>query len=90
MRGKVNEPANVTINGRNARVYADGTFESLTNVGSGQQTVTVQAMDTNGNTTTQQWLVQNGPASTAPVVHDVEGNCSSAPRRYSTKMKARV
>ena len=34
-RGKVNEPANVKIYGQNARVDADGTFESLTSVGPG-------------------------------------------------------
>jgi RHS repeat-associated protein len=74
LRGHVDEPANVTVNGQNARVYEDGTFESLTNVGPGAQTINVQATDTNGNTTTQNWQVNNGPASGAVPTHDIEGN----------------
>ncbi|MBV6501546.1 MAG: hypothetical protein CJBNEKGG_04060 [Prosthecobacter sp.] len=73
-RGKVNEPANVTINGQNARVSADGTFESLTTVGAGQQDVTMQATDKAGNTTSQTWRVDNGPAGTTTTTHDAEGN----------------
>lgn len=73
-RGKVNEPANVTINGQNARVSADGTFESLTPVGAGQQDVTMQATDKAGNTTSQTWRVDNGPAGTTTTTHDAEGN----------------
>jgi RHS repeat-associated protein len=73
-RGKVNEPANVTIAGQNARVSADGTFESLTPVGPGQQDVLMQATDKAGNTTSQTWHVDNGPAGTATTTHDTEGN----------------
>ena len=73
-RGKVNEPANVTINGQNARVYADGTFESLTSVGPGVQDVAMEATDAAGNTTSQTWRVDNGPAGTVTTTHDAEGN----------------
>lgn len=73
-RGKVNEPANVTINGQNARVSADGTFESLTPVSPGQQDVLMQATDKAGNTTSQTWRVDNGPAGTVATTHDAEGN----------------
>ena len=62
------------MNGQNARVYEDGNFESLTNVGPGAQTINVQATDTNGNTTTQNWQVNNGPANGAVPTHDIEGN----------------
>lgn len=70
----MNEPANVTINGQNARVSADGTFESLTPVGPGQQDVLMQATDKAGNTTSQTWRVDNGPAGTVTTTHDAEGN----------------
>ncbi len=73
-RGKVNEPANVTIAGQNARVSADGSFESLTPVGPGTQDVIMQATDKAGNTTSQTWQVNNGPAGTATTTHDPEGN----------------
>jgi RHS repeat-associated protein len=73
-RGKVNEPANVTINGQNARVSADGTFESLTTVGPGQQDVLMQATDKAGNTTNQTWRVDNGPTGNVATTHDAEGN----------------
>ncbi len=73
-RGKVNEPANVTLNGKNARVYADGTFEALTEVGAGVQDVAVQATDKAGNVTSETWRVDNGSASGAVPTHDLEGN----------------
>ncbi len=73
-RGQVNEPANVTINGQNARVYADGTFEALTELGAGVHDVPVQATDQAGNVTSETWRVDNGPASGAVPTHDAEGN----------------
>ncbi|MFZ4595177.1 MAG: RHS repeat-associated core domain-containing protein [Verrucomicrobiaceae bacterium] len=73
-RGQVNEPANVTIAGQNARVYTDGTFEALTNVGPGMQNVPMQATDQAGNTTSQTWRVDNGPAGNVTTSHDTEGN----------------
>jgi len=73
-RGHVNEPANVVIAGQNARVYADGTFEALTNVGPGVQDVSMQATDQAGNTTTQTWQVDNGPDGTVTPMYDTEGN----------------
>ncbi len=67
-------PANVTIDGKNARVYVDGTFEALTEVGAGVQDVAVEATDKAGNVTSETWRVDNGPASGAVPTHDLEGN----------------
>jgi RHS repeat-associated protein len=73
-RGTVNEAANITIGGQDARVYADGTFEALINLGTGVHDVPMQATDKAGNTTSQTWRVDNGPAGTVTPTHDTEGN----------------
>lgn len=73
-RGKVNEPANVTIAGKNARVYADGTFEALVEVAGGMQGVLMQATDMAGNTSSQTWQVDNGTPSSVTPTYDSHGN----------------
>jgi len=83
-RGKVNESSHVTINGQNARVLADGTFEALITVGSGTQDVIMEAKDNAGNTTTETWRVDNGPAGTTVPTHDAEGNLLSDGRYVFT------
>jgi RHS repeat-associated protein len=90
-RGTVNEAANVTISGQNARVYADGTFEALMNLGAGVHDVPLQAIDKAGNTTNQTWRVDNGPAGTVVPTHDIEGNVlTDGTRTYTWDAKNRM
>jgi RHS repeat-associated protein len=90
-RGTVNEAANVTISGQNARVYADGTFESLMNLGAGVHDVPLQATDKAGNITNQTWRVNNGPAGTVVPTHDTEGNVlTDGTRTYTWDAKNRM
>ena len=72
-RGQVSEPAQVTLNGKSARVFADGTFEAGVELGAGTQQVTLQATDRAANTTTETWQVDNGPA-TRTLTYDTHGN----------------
>jgi RHS repeat-associated protein len=90
-RGTVNEAANVTLSGQNARVYADGTFEALMNLGAGVHDVPLQAIDKAGNTTNQTWRVDNGPAGTVVPTHDIEGNVlTDGTRTYTWDAKNRM
>src|SRR5690606_33272835 len=72
-RGQVNEPAQVTLNGKPARVYADGTFEASLDLGPGPHQVTLQATDQAANTTTEVWEVDNG-SGTRTLTYDADGN----------------
>lgn len=53
IQGKLNEEAEVTINGRNAVVKSDLTFELLLGVNEGNITITIEAIDKAGNKATE-------------------------------------
>ncbi len=80
-RGTLNEPGNVTfrsalVDGKPARMLSGNTFEVLLDVAEGMNTVTVQATDVSGNTTTKQYQV-NLTATGASYTYDANGNLAT-------------
>ena len=84
-RGQVNEPANVVIGGKTARVFRDGRFEAMLNLGAGVHDVMVEATDQAGNVKQETWRVDNGPHSIPrSMSYDRDGNLlSDGKRRYA-------
>lgn len=74
IRGTTNEPSTVTVNGNPAAVKADNSFEGKAAVTAGDNTVTVVATDTNGNTTTNRYNVAVSGSGGKTLVYDANGN----------------
>jgi RHS repeat-associated protein len=72
-RGSVSEPAQVSHNGKPARVFADGTFEASLALGPGVRQVVLEATDQAANTATETWQVDDGSA-TRSLTYDVHGH----------------
>jgi RHS repeat-associated protein len=77
IKGQINEPGTVTVNGTAARVNPDKTFVANVDTTTGANTFTVQATDLKGNVTTNQFRLDttaNGLART--LAYDLNGNCT--------------
>lgn len=72
--GQLNEPADVTINGKAAKVASDNSFEAYVDLPAGTSTVTIEATDPSDNVATQQYQVTNSTASSRVLTHDTRGN----------------
>jgi RHS repeat-associated protein len=77
IRGTTNVPAWVFINGNYAPSKPDNTFEGRTAVTPGDNTVTVEAIDQNGNTTTNQYSVTVTGSGNKTLSYDPNGNLVS-------------
>jgi RHS repeat-associated protein len=74
--GTVNEPATITIGGAPGQVSASNSFEGVTSVSTGTNTVAVVATDPSGNVRTNTYEV--AVAGTAKTfTHDANGNLTS-------------
>lgn len=76
-RGSVNEPATVTVAGNPAAIDAAGNFDGVANVNVGNNTVSVTAVDTNGNSRTNNYQVTVPSGATKTLVYDLNGNLMS-------------
>ena len=74
IRGTINEPSTVTVNGSPATVKADNSFEGKAAVTGGDNTVTVVATDVNGNATTNQYNVAVTGSGSKTLTYDSNGN----------------
>jgi RHS repeat-associated protein len=78
VRGHLDEPGTVAIQGNDVPVRADKSFSTVLDVTAGTSTFTVQATDLRGNSATQSYQVTAGSAGTArDVAYDLNGNCTS-------------
>ena len=77
IRGTTNEPAWVFVNGSYAPSRADNNFEGRAAVTAGDNPVTVEAIDWNGNTTTNQYSVTVTGSGSKTLVYDANGNLTS-------------
>jgi RHS repeat-associated protein len=77
IRGTTNVPAWVFINGNYAPSRPDNSFEGRAAVTPGDNTVTVEAIDQNGNTTTNQYSVTVTGSGNKTLVYDANGNLIS-------------
>ena len=88
VEGTVNEFARVTVNGAAAQLSKDSggdgfRYRRTVPVQAGTNTVTVQATDTGGATTTKQWQF-SVPAATRSFTHDTNGNTLTDGQRTMT------
>ena len=77
IRGRTDEPASVTVNGKTAETKADNSFEARIDVVAGNNPVTVAATDVKGNTTTNQYDVVATGSGTESLIYDQNGNLTS-------------
>jgi RHS repeat-associated protein len=77
IRGTTNVPAWVFVNGNYAPSRPDNSFEGRTAVTPGDNTVTVEAIDENGNTTTNEYSVTVTGSGNEILVYDANGNLTS-------------
>ena len=77
IRGTPSEPSTVTVNGTPATVKGDNSFEGKAWVTAGDNTVTVEAIDENGNTTTNQYNVAVTGSGSKTLTYDPNGNLTS-------------
>src|SRR6266536_6269660 len=77
IRGTTNVPAWVFVNGSYAPSKADNSFEGKASVTPGDNPVTVEAIDENGNTTTNQYSVTVTGSGSKTLVYDADGNLTS-------------
>jgi RHS repeat-associated protein len=77
IRGITNEPAWVFVNGNYAPSRPDNTFEGRALVTPGDNTVTVEAIDQNGNPTTNQYSVTVTGSGNKTLTYDANGNLVS-------------
>jgi len=77
IRGTTNEFAWVFVNGNYAPSKADNSFEGKAWVTAGDNTITVEATDENGNTTTNQYNVTVTGSGSKTLVYDANGNLTS-------------
>jgi RHS repeat-associated protein len=76
-RGKVNEPAVVTVGGSVAAVDAAGDFDGVATVNIGTNTVPVVATDTSGNSRTNNYQVTVPSGVSKTLTYDLNGNLTS-------------
>ena len=72
--GKLDEPANVTINGEFARLESENYFEGFLDLDAGDHDVTVEATDGNGNVATETFNITVRSPDPASYTYDDEGN----------------
>src|SRR2546430_8897388 len=78
IRGTANEPlSTVNVNGSPATVGGDNSFEGRAAVTAGDNMVTVEATDVNGNTTTNHYSVTVTGSGSKTLVFDPNGNLTS-------------
>ncbi len=77
VEGHLDELAQVTVNGAPARVTADKKFTAEVPVTPGNNTLTIQATDANGNQREKIWDVTGITGATASPTYDFNGNCLS-------------
>jgi RHS repeat-associated protein len=77
IRGTTNEFAWVFVNGNYAPSKADNSFEGKAAVTAGDNPVTVEAIDQNGNTTTNHYSVTVTGSGSKTLVYDANGNLTS-------------
>ena len=78
IRGTANEPlSTVNVNGSPATVGGDNSFEGRAAVTAGDNMVTVEATDVNGNTTTNHYNVAATGSGSKTLVYDPNGNLLS-------------
>jgi len=77
IRGTTNVPAWVFINGTYAPSRPDNTFEGRAAVTPGDNTVTLEAIDQNGNTTTNRYSVTVTGSGNKTLAYDANGNLTS-------------
>jgi RHS repeat-associated protein len=77
IRGTTNEPAWVFVNGTYAPSRPDNSFEGRTAVTPGDNPVTVEAIDENGNTTTNQYIVTVTGSGSKAFTYDANGNLTT-------------
>jgi YD repeat-containing protein len=77
IRGRTDEPASVTVNGKPAETKADNSFEARIDVVAGNNPVTVVATDVKGNTTTNHYDVVVTGNGTESLIYDPNGNLTS-------------
>ena len=77
IRGTANEPAWVFVNGNYAPSKPDNSFEGRAAVTPGDNTVTVEAIDQNGNPTTNQYTVTVTGSGSKTLSYDPNGNLVS-------------
>ena len=76
-RGRVDEPAAVTVAGNVASVDAAGNFDGIATVNVGANTVPVVATDASGNSRTNNYQVTVPSGVTKTLAYDVNGNLTS-------------
>ncbi len=76
VRGQLDEPGTVSVNGAPALVSAANLFEAFAQVGAGTTAFTITAADLTGNTTTQHYEVDTAGAARV-FTFDASGNMTS-------------
>jgi RHS repeat-associated protein len=76
VKGQVNEPSTVMINGQPATVRSDGTFQGTAMLAAGTTTVNVIATDTAGNSTAAAYEIDQ-TAANKTFTFDANGNLTS-------------
>ncbi len=76
-RGTVNETATVTVGGNSATVDAAGNFDGTINVNVGMNTVAVVAIDSSGNTRTNNYEVNVPSGTSTTLLYDLDGNLTN-------------
>ncbi len=75
LRGQIDKPGTVTVNGQPANTKGDGTFTSKVQVAPGNNTVTVAAADLNGNSVTHNYQISTTAAvANRTLIYDQDGN----------------
>ena len=78
IRGTANEPLfTVNVNGSPGTVGGDNSFEGRAAVTAGENVVTVEATDVNGNTTTNHYSMTVTGSGSKTLVYDPNGNLTS-------------
>ena len=77
IRGTTNVPAWVFVNGSYAPSKPDNSFEGRVAVTPGDNPITVEAIDENGNTTTNRYSVTVTGSISKTLVYDANGNLTS-------------
>lgn len=72
--GNTDEPAIVTVDGQPAQTDSANQFTGTATVAPGSNTITVQATDGSGNTTTRQYVFNNASGAGRSFTYDVNGN----------------
>ena len=80
LHGRVNEPSQVSVDGKGVLVGADKTFQTIVDVpAGGSKNVTIKTTDASGNSTEQVWQLsaQSGLGFASPCEYDADGNMTA-------------